>query len=57
LDDKRFALDHFQTKLLRIPDDMKTGAGRAMANDRSQVLRMFLEALAREFPAGCLKTL
>jgi uncharacterized protein len=28
LDDRKFALDHFQTKLLRLPETMQTEIGR-----------------------------
>lgn len=48
LDDKRWSLDHFQTKLLKLKDGMNTQAGRSMAQARDQVLRDFLAALAEE---------
>lgn len=47
-DDKRWSLDHFQTKLLRLKDGMNTAAGRRLAAARDQVLRDFLAALAEE---------
>jgi len=47
-DDKRWSLDHFQTKLLRLKDGMNTAAGRRRAAARDQVLRDFLAALAEE---------
>jgi len=48
LDDKRWSLDHFQTKLLKLKDGMNTAAGRRMAGARDQVLRDFLAALEAE---------
>jgi uncharacterized protein len=34
-DDSSFALDHFQTKLLKIGEDLRTATGRRMAAERS----------------------
>ena len=48
LDDKRWSLDHFTTKLLKLKDGMNTAAGRREAAGRDQVLRDFLAALLRE---------
>ena len=48
LDDKRWSLDHFQTKLLRLKEGMHTAAGRRLAEARDQVLRDFLAALELE---------
>lgn len=31
LDDKRYALDHFQTKLLKLPQTMQTARGKQLA--------------------------
>ena len=49
LDDKAFAIDHFETKLFRLTDGFQTGAGRRMAEKRqaklAQVLAMFLEEI------------
>lgn len=49
LDDKAFAIDHFETKLFRLADGFQTGAGRRMAGKRqaklAQVLAMFLEEI------------
>jgi uncharacterized protein len=50
-DDKRFALDHFETKLLRLPDMMQTAPGRAMAQARAEVLRQFVRDLLDEIGA------
>ncbi len=48
LDDKRFAIDHFKTKLLTLADTMKTDAGKTIANERTATMRTFLNALADE---------
>ena len=48
LDDGRYALDHFATKLLRLGDDMATATGRRLAEARTEVLRRYLDDLARE---------
>jgi len=48
LNDKRFAIDHFKTKLLLLADTMKTDAGKAIAEERTTTMRMFLNALADE---------
>ncbi|MCL4154697.1 UNVERIFIED_CONTAM: hypothetical protein GTU68_017279 [Idotea baltica] len=51
LDDKRFAIDHFKLKLLTLSDTMKTTAGKAIANERTQSMRDFLQNLADEIGA------
>jgi len=48
LDDRRYAVDHFEVKLLRLPDTMQTKAGHAMAEERAEVMRRFLHSLAEE---------
>ena len=48
LDDKRWTLDHFGKKLLRLPETMHTGEARAMARDRAAFIEAFLEQLERE---------
>jgi uncharacterized protein len=48
LDDQAFALDHFETKLLRLPETMQTEAGRALARARAQVLTDFRDQLMSE---------
>lgn len=47
-DDGRWSLDHWQTKLRELPAQMQTGAGRAEAERRLQVMEGFLGALRRE---------
>lgn len=48
LDDKRWSLDHFACKLLKLADTMKTPAARREAQVRHAVLEAFLTALKRE---------
>ncbi len=48
LDDERFSLDHFFTKLLRLPATMRTAAGREEALRRAAVLEQFARDLGRE---------
>jgi len=48
LDDKRFAIDHFKTKLLTLAGTMKTDAGKAIADERTATMRSFLVAMADE---------
>lgn len=47
-DDKRWGLDHFYRKLLRIPDGLHTATARAIAGDRIRVMETFLAQLRRE---------
>ncbi len=48
LDDRRWALDHVETKLLRLPETMQTAAGRAEAERRAETIRQFVQDLRRE---------
>ncbi|MCZ7463982.1 HD domain-containing protein [Rhizobium rhizogenes] len=48
LDDRRLAVDHFAVKLLKLPMTMQTAGGRAMAQERAEVMRGFLRSLAEE---------
>lgn len=48
LDDTRYSLDHFFTKLLRLPGTMRTEAGRAEAERRAAFLRAFVARLGEE---------
>jgi uncharacterized protein len=48
LDDRAHSVDHFFTKLLRLPETMHTEAGRREAGRRAAFLRAFLEQLAVE---------
>jgi uncharacterized protein len=48
LDDRRYAVDHFPAKLLRLQDGMRTAEGWRLAEARTRLLRAFLEQLALE---------
>lgn len=48
LDDKAFSLDHFFTKLLKLPETMNTQAGRMEARKRVLPLQAFIDSLERE---------
>ncbi|HEX6277631.1 MAG TPA: HD domain-containing protein [Polyangiaceae bacterium] len=48
LDDRAFSVDHFFTKLLRLPETLLTERGRAEARRRAAFLRATLDALAAE---------
>jgi uncharacterized protein len=48
LDDRARSVDHFFTKLLRLPGLMRTEAGRSEAEARVRLLREYLAALGRE---------
>lgn len=54
LDDKAWALDHFQTKLLRLPDTMQTAAGREFARHNTDFLIDFMAKLSAELQGDCL---
>jgi len=47
-DDKRFCLDHFQTKLLHLADGFHTAAGQRLAQLRHQRLKGFMEQFKEE---------
>jgi uncharacterized protein len=48
LDDRRFALDHFQVKLLKLPAMMQTAAGRRLAEKNAVWLRLFVQKMREE---------
>lgn len=48
LDDKRFALDHFEVKLFRLPAMMNTVSGRALAERHAGWMRGFVDQMRRE---------
>ena len=52
LDDRAWATDHAFVKLLRLPETMRTAAGRAEAERRAGTVRAFLAALRREAAPG-----
>ncbi|MFJ2283560.1 HD domain-containing protein [Pseudomonas sp. NPDC087803] len=47
-DDKRFCLDHFQTKLLHLAEGFQTAAGQRLAQIRHQRLKGFMEQFKEE---------
>jgi uncharacterized protein len=47
-DDKRWGVDHFYRKLLRIPDGLHTATARAIAKDRTRIMEAFLAHLGQE---------
>lgn len=48
LDDKRFALDHLETKLLRLPETMQTATGRLLAEEAADWVASFRTRLLKE---------
>ncbi|MGQ9452606.1 phosphohydrolase [Leclercia sp. TB492] len=48
LNDRAYALDHFQSKLLRLPGTMQTTAGRQLARQSADVLIQFMARLSAE---------
>lgn len=54
LDDRAFALDHFQTKLLRLPDTMQTDVGRDLEQHNADFLVHFMAKLSAELQGDCI---
>jgi uncharacterized protein len=48
LDDKAFAIDHFEVKLLKLADGFQTAAGARMAGERTDRLRTIRDMLLDE---------
>jgi uncharacterized protein len=48
LNDRRFAVDHFAVKLLRLSETMQTESGRGIARQRTDAMWPFLHALGGE---------
>ena len=48
LDDRRYALDHFYTKLLKLSGSFQTATGQRLAAERDARLRQFLENFQAE---------
>jgi uncharacterized protein len=51
LNDKNFALDHIEIKLLKLPATMKTATGRLMAETEAEYIRGFRSKLIDEISA------
>ncbi|WP_322481255.1 HD domain-containing protein [Thermogemmatispora sp.] len=47
-DDRRYLLDHFYAKLLRLGESMTTATGRALAQERLAFMQRYLEEFRRE---------
>lgn len=52
LDDRRFALDHFETKLLRLTDGLATMKAQRIGEQRVAVMRAYLDLLRDEISPG-----
>lgn len=48
LDDRRYMLDHFFTKLLKLEDSMATLTGRTIARERTAFMRAYLNEFRKE---------
>jgi len=48
LDDSKYAVDHFQTKLLKLPQLMKTAEGKRLATERAVILKTYMNQLIDE---------
>jgi uncharacterized protein len=48
LDDRRFALDHFPQKLLKLAASFTTHTGQALATSRAQTLENFYRGILAE---------
>ena len=48
LDDRRYMLDHFFTKLLKLEGTIVTQSGRALARERTAFMLVYLDALRKE---------
>jgi uncharacterized protein len=48
LDDRRYMLDHFFTKLLKLDGTMATHTGRVLAQERTAFMRVYLDEFGKE---------
>jgi uncharacterized protein len=48
LDELSYSLDHFQTKILKLPESMKTAPGRRIAKERAIFISIFIKQFCRE---------
>ncbi len=48
LDDQKYSLDHFKTKILVMPNFLKTEAGRKIAEPRVEVVKKFRDLISEE---------
>ena len=54
LDDKSYALDHFEKKLLKLPALMTTPTGRKLAHQRAKTIKRFRTQLINEMEMAVL---
>jgi uncharacterized protein len=54
LDDKSFALDHFEVKLLKLPEAMNTPTGRKLAHQRAKRIKRFRSQIIAEMEMSIL---
>ena len=47
-DDRRYALDHFEVKLLKLPALMNTATGRRLAEKNAEWMRGFVKKMRDE---------
>lgn len=52
LDDQKYSLDHFETKILVMPKFLKTEAGKSIAEPRVEIVRKFRNLIAQEILSG-----
>lgn len=55
LDDTLYSVDHFQRKLLRLPESMQTEAGRALARHNADFLVGYMAKLCAELKGDYLR--
>ncbi len=53
LNDKKFMIDHYFTKLFKLPQLMNTALGKELANQRVRYMREFLNHLEKEIKNSC----
>ncbi len=51
LDDKTYSFDHFSKKILKLPEQMQTQAGREIAQKRVEFVRLYLEEFLNDVSA------
>ncbi|MEY0336729.1 phosphohydrolase [Providencia stuartii] len=55
LDDTQWALDHFQQKLLKLPNTMQTSMGRLLATQNANYLVQFMAKLSAELKGNSVQ--
>lgn len=55
LDDLRFSLDHFYTKILTLAETMNTVPGRALAEERTRFIKEFLMVMLSEIRSDAMR--